>query len=79
MYIVAGIYEKVGRLIYNTGILIDRKGKIIGKYRKTHLPPEEYSREGVTPGTDYPVFETDFGKIGILICYGHVMAISFGF
>jgi len=68
MYVVASLYERVEDYIYNTAILIDRNGRIIGKYRKTHLPHAEV-KNGVTPGNDYPVFETDFGKVGLEICY----------
>ena len=68
MYVVAGIYEREGPLIYNTAILIDRQGNIAGKYRKTHLPQTEIEG-GLTPGSEYPVFRTDFGIIGIEICY----------
>jgi len=68
MYVVAGIYEREGELIYNTAILIDRNGNVAGKYRKTHLPESEVYG-GLTPGAEYPVFNTDFGKVGIEICY----------
>jgi predicted amidohydrolase len=68
MYVVAGIYERDGPLIYNTALLIDREGKIAGKYRKTHLPDTE-AKGGLMPGTEYPVFKTDFGIVGIQICY----------
>lgn len=67
-YVIAGIYEKEGNLLYNTAILIDRNGNIAGKYRKTHLPQTEVEG-GLTPGDTYPVFKTDFGMIGIEICY----------
>lgn len=67
-YVVAGIYEKEGSILYNTAILVGRDGKLIGKYRKTHLPREEWEA-GITPGDDYPVFETDFGKLGLIICW----------
>jgi predicted amidohydrolase len=67
-YIVAGIYERVGSLIYNTAILIGRQGELVGTYRKTHLPREEVEG-GLTPGDTHPVFQTDFGTIGILICW----------
>lgn len=70
LYVVAGIYERDGPLIYNTAILIDREGNVAGKYRKTHLPQTEVF-EGLTPGTEYPVFKTDFGTIGIQICYDY--------
>jgi predicted amidohydrolase len=67
-YIVAGLYERVGSVIYNTAVLIDRDGQFAGKYRKTHLPREEVEA-GLTPGNDYPVFKTDFGTVGIMICW----------
>lgn len=67
-YIVAGIYERVGSTVYNTAILIGRKGEVAGKYRKTHLPYEEVER-GLTPGDAYPTFNTEFGKVGLMICW----------
>jgi len=68
IWIVASLNEKLGQVVYNTAVLIDRTGKLSGKYRKVHLPREEW-RQGVRPGDDYPVFQTDFGKIAIQICY----------
>jgi len=68
IYIVAGILEKDGDVVYNTAVLIDRKGKLAGKYRKVSLPREEIDG-GVTPGDATPVFDTDFGRIGIMICW----------
>jgi predicted amidohydrolase len=67
-YIVAGIYEREGSAVYNTAVLIDRNGDYAGKYRKVYLPREEMER-GLTPGAHFPVFQTDFGKIGLMICY----------
>ena len=67
-YIVAGIYEREGEFLYNTAILLDRGGKLAGKYRKVMLPREEIER-GLSPGSQLPVFTTDFGKLGILVCY----------
>ena len=67
-YIVAGLFEREGPAIYNTAVLIDRTGNLIGKYRKVYLPREEIEG-GLTPGNDYPVFQTDFGKVGIMICW----------
>jgi predicted amidohydrolase len=49
MYIVAGILEREGDVVYNTAILMDRDGKLAGKYRKLSLPREEIEG-GVTPG-----------------------------
>ena len=67
-YVVAGLYEKEGVVLYNTAVLLGRDGKLVGKYRKTHLPREEWEA-GITPGNDYPVFDTDFGKVGLMICW----------
>jgi predicted amidohydrolase len=67
-YIIAGMLELDGGKTYDTAVLIDRQGRIAGKYRKTHLPLAEVE-DGETPGNDYPVFDTDFGRIGILICW----------
>ena len=68
MYLVAGLTERDGPVIYNTAVLIDRHGKVAGKYRKVYLPREEIEG-GLTPGGAYPVFETDFGRIGMMICW----------
>lgn len=55
-------------LKHNTAILIDRRGEIAGRYVKTHQALVEFER-GMVPGNTYPVFDTDFGRIGILICW----------
>lgn len=68
IWVVAGITEQAGDVVYNTAVLLDRKGRIAGKYRKVHLPREEW-KNGIRPGDAYPVFETDFGKVAIQICY----------
>jgi len=68
MYILAGIYEWTGEEIYNTAILLDRDGNLGGRYRKVHLTVTA-GPGGSSPGTEYPVFETDFGTIGMQICY----------
>ena len=68
LYLVAGIYERDGKAIYNTSVLMGRDGKLVGKYRKVCLPREEIDG-GITPGKDYPVFDTDFGRVGMMICW----------
>jgi len=68
LYIVAGIFERDRHLVYNTSILMGPDGKLVGKYRKVTLPDGEWM-QGVVPGSDYPVFETRFGKVGMMICY----------
>ena len=68
MYVVACYPEREGADLYNTAILLDRNGNLAGKYRKTHLPNEEVDA-GYTPGDCYPVFRTDFGTVGMMICW----------
>lgn len=67
-YIVAGLVEQDGPALYNTAVLIDREGHLAGKYHKVHLPYTELEY-GLTPGDAYPVFQTDFGKVGMMICW----------
>lgn len=67
-YLIAGLYEREGGTVYNTAVLLDRQGRLLGKYRKVYLPMGEVEG-GLTAGNDYPVFRTDFGTIGIMICY----------
>jgi predicted amidohydrolase len=67
-WVVAGVFERDGSAIYNTAVLIDRNGKYAGKYRKVYLPREEFEG-GLTPGSEFPVFETDFGRIAMMICW----------
>ena len=50
---------------YNTALLIDREGKVRGHYEKIHLCGDTNTR----PGTRVPVFQTDFGRVGIAICW----------
>lgn len=67
-YLVTSIFEQDGKLIYNTAVLLGRDGSLIGKYRKVCIPQEEID-DGITPGRDYPVFQTDFGRVGMMICW----------
>lgn len=59
-------------LYFNAAVLIGRDGQVVGIYRKVHVAVETGSdslEEGVTPGKEEPVFECDFGKLGIQICF----------
>ena len=56
----------------NAAILVDRQGKVVGIYRKVHIAVTTGSdslEDGTTPGKSVPVFECDFGKLGIQICF----------
>jgi len=67
MYIIAPMYERDGDKVYNTALVVDRQGKLVGKYRKVHLPVLETWL--VSNGDDYPVFDTDFARIAVAICW----------
>jgi len=67
-YVVCPIFERIGSRIYNSAILIDRKGEIVGRYHKM-FPTLGEIEQGVTPGSRAPVFKTDFGKVGFAICF----------
>ncbi len=71
--LVAGsICERAGKNFYNTSLVFDTDGRIVGKYRKIHLPNDEcfYEKNYFSPGNlGYRVFNTHRGRIGVLICY----------
>ncbi len=71
--IVAPLFEKAKNgKFYNSAVVIDSDGKLLGIYRKAHIPhdPYFYEKNYFEAGdTDYMVFQTTFAKIGVLICY----------
>jgi predicted amidohydrolase len=74
-YIVVPLYlvdnREKGRYS-NAAALLDRNGGVAGIYRKVFAVVnhgEETAEGGVTPGSDFPVFDCDFGRVGIQICY----------
>jgi len=71
--IVASMFEKrAAGIFHNTTAVIDADGKYLGKYRKMHIPddPGYYEKYYFTPGDlGYLVFDTQFAKIGVLICW----------
>ncbi len=86
VYIIAPIYEEAEpNLYFNSAPLISPDGKILGVYRKIHIPLFDYTLKDDTNGekrhissyekfyyaggNDVPIFDTDIGKIGILICW----------
>ncbi|MBN1489749.1 MAG: carbon-nitrogen hydrolase family protein [Phycisphaerae bacterium] len=71
MYVAGtiGLYDEASDRLFNTALLFDRTGKQVGRYDKIHLYGPELLSDGVTPGDDVPVFETDFGKLGFMTCY----------
>jgi predicted amidohydrolase len=68
LHLVAGLLERDRHLVYNVAVLIGPDGTLLGKYRKVCLPRGEIEK-GCAPGCDYPVFQTSFGKVGMMVCY----------
>ena len=66
-YIAAGVAMPAsGGALTNSAALIGRDGSLVGRYDKSFL--WHFDDRWFAPGTVYPVFETDFGRIGMLIC-----------
>ena len=77
VYLVGGsVPEREGELVYNTCVVVNPDGDIIGKHRKVHLfdidvPGKITFKESdtLTAGKDVTVFDTPFGRVGVGICY----------
>ena len=71
--IIASLFEKrASGLYHNTAVIIDADGKLLGIYRKMHIPddPLFYEKFYFTPGdTGFRAWQTKYGKIGVLICW----------
>lgn len=71
--IIAPVFERSAAGIYhNTAAVLDADGSYLGKYRKMHIPedPGFHEKYYFTPGDlGYKVFKTQFGSLGVLICY----------
>ena len=68
--ILAGsVPERVDEKIYNSSVLISPDGSIAGVYRKIHLFPLMGEDEKLVPGDKLVVLQTEFGRIGFMICY----------
>ncbi len=71
MHVAGGIIridEETNRVL-NTALLYDRQGQFVGMYDKVHPYSPEINELGTTPGSAVPTFDTDIGRIGIIICY----------
>jgi beta-ureidopropionase len=74
MVLVVPFFEKEFEgVFYNTAVVIDADGSVLGKYRKTHIPqvgPIFWEKYFFKPGNlGYPVFDTRVGRVGVFICY----------
>jgi N-carbamoylputrescine amidase len=71
--IIGSLFEKrASGLYHNTAVIIDADGKLLGIYRKMHIPddPLYYEKFYFTPGdTGFKAWQTKYGKIGVLVCW----------
>ncbi|MFA5527393.1 MAG: carbon-nitrogen hydrolase family protein [Peptostreptococcales bacterium] len=70
------IHEEEKKQIYNTCFIFDRKGELLGRYRKMHLFDIEIKdkvtfkeSDTLSKGNEIVTIDTEFGKIGVAICY----------
>jgi predicted amidohydrolase len=74
-YIIIPSIITDGGKFYNSAILLDRNGAMMGRYDKAHPCPDPAPATtfegGVTPGTSFPVFDCDFGRLGMQICFDY--------
>ena len=70
MYLILPVGELRADGLYNSAILLNRQGQEIGRYDKTHISqPEKLIYPNIQAGEEFPVFDLDFGRIGIMTCY----------
>ena len=70
--IVPGFEKEQAGVLYNTAVVIDADGSVLGKYRKNHIPHTSgfWEKFFFRPGNlGYPVFQTKYCKVGVYICY----------
>jgi N-carbamoylputrescine amidase len=71
--VIASLFEqRAPGLYHNTAVIIDADGKLLGRYRKMHIPddPLYYEKFYFAPGdTGFRAWQTKYGRIGVLICW----------
>lgn len=66
-YLIAGVYYREGSKLYNGAFVYGPDGDLRGIYQKIHLAGSE--NDYLTPGEDYLTIDTEYGRLGVLICY----------
>ncbi len=69
--LIGSVLEDDDGIHFNTAVLIDRSGKLLGKYRKSHITTGEALLTETSRGDELKVFDTDFGKVGMLVCWDY--------
>jgi predicted amidohydrolase len=69
-FIIAGMPERgAGKNLHNTSVMVDDKGTILAKHRKVQVYTFLGEEKVWTPGDNYTVVDTKFGRVGLLVCY----------
>ena len=66
------VFEHANNAFYNSLVMVDADGSVLGSYRKSHIPegPGYHEKFYFSPGdTGFKVFETKFAKLGVAICW----------
>ncbi len=66
------VYERAGQSLFNTVVIVDAGGEVLGHYRKSHIPdgPGYSEKFYFSPGdTGFKVWQTKYAKIGVGICW----------
>ncbi|MDE2303986.1 MAG: N-carbamoylputrescine amidase [Gammaproteobacteria bacterium] len=66
------VFERAGTAFFNTVVIVDADGRMVGHYRKSHIPegPGYHEKFYFSPGdTGFRVFATAFGRLGVAICW----------
>lgn len=66
---IVGMQERLDGETYNAAVLIGRDGDVIGRYHKVQPTVSEMERYGTAPGDTAMTFDTDMGRVGMLICF----------
>ena len=66
------VFERANNTFFNTLVMVDADGSVLGSYRKAHIPegPGYHEKFYFSPGdTGFKVFDTRFAKLGVAICW----------
>lgn len=75
IYLVTGVIERAGGTLYCTVVFFDDKGSFLGKHRKLMPTGSERTVWGFGDGSTLPVYATDIGKLGAVICWENYMPL----
>src|SRR6202043_385754 len=66
------VFERANNAFYNSVVIVDADGSVLGSYRKSHIPegPGYHEKFYFSPGdTGFKVFDTQYAKLGVAICW----------